>query len=105
MGKDDVGAARLDALAWIVRGAARLKELAAHGKRMRLVEFAPGFADPNWCSKAHVVYVLAGAIESHYEDGVSVRRAGDAYIVPAGVPHRSCNPPDAPARLLIVDEG
>ncbi|MGH7324440.1 MAG: cupin domain-containing protein [Candidatus Rokuibacteriota bacterium] len=69
------------------------------------MEFAPGFADPNWCAKGHAVYVLAGVLESQYEDGVSVRRAGEAYIIPPGVPHRSRNPHGAPARLLIVDEG
>src|SRR3989442_15311904 len=34
--------------------AARLKELAAHGKRLRLVEFSPGFADPHWGRKRPV---------------------------------------------------
>lgn len=105
MSKELVRAVALEDMPWIERGAARLKELAAWGRRLRLVEFAPGFADPNWFAKGHAVYVLAGALESQYEDGVSVRRAGEAYIIPPGVPHRSRNPHDAPARLLIVDEG
>ena len=63
-----------------------------------------GFSDPGWCLKGHVVYLLEGELESEYEDGISSRRAGEAYIIPAGVKHRSRNPHAAPAVLLIVDE-
>ncbi len=94
----------LGAVQWVERGGARLKELAAHGKRLRLVEFGPGFSDPNWCRKGHVVYLLQGEVESEYEDGISSRRAGEAYVIPAGVKHRSRNPHAVPAVLLIVDD-
>jgi hypothetical protein len=70
--KAAVCAADFETVAWIERGAARLKEMSAHGKRLRLVEFRPGLDDPNWCCKGHVVFVLAGAVESHYEDGVTL---------------------------------
>ncbi len=103
-GKAAVQAADFGTAAWVERGDARLKEMSAHGKRVRLVEFRPGFDDPNWCSKGHVVFVLEGAVESRYEDGVTPRRAGEAYIIPPGIPHRSQNPHRVPARLLIVDD-
>jgi len=104
-GPDAVRVRDLGAAEWVERGGARLKELAAHGKRLRLVEFGPGFSDPGWCLKGHVVYLLEGELESEYEDGISSRRAGEAYIIPAGVKHRSRNPHAVPAVLLIVDEG
>jgi quercetin dioxygenase-like cupin family protein len=100
-----IASADLNAAPWVDRGRARLKELSAHGKRLRLVEFLPGFSDPNWCAKGHVLYVLEGVIESEYEDHISTRRAGEAYVLPPGMKHRSRNPFTAPARLLIVDEG
>ncbi len=103
-GKAAVQAADFGTAAWIERGAARLKEMSGHGKRLRLVEFLPGFDDSNWCSKGHVVFVLEGAVESHYEDGVTPRHAGEAYIIPPGIAHRSRNPHGVPARLLIVDD-
>lgn len=105
MRKDSARAVRFDDLPWEERGAARLKEVTAHGRRIRLVEFLPGFSDPNWCLKGHAVYVLQGVVDSHYADGVSTRAAGEAYIIPAGVKHRSANPYGQPARLLVVDEG
>ena len=103
-GKDSVRAIDLKTAGWLDRSAARLQELSAYGKRLRLVEFAPGFADPTRCRKGHVVYILGGAIESEYEDGVSWREAGEAYIIPWGVKHRSRNPHARPARVLIVDD-
>ncbi len=103
-GKAAVRSINLDAAPWIRREGARLKEFAAHGKRLRLVEFLSGFSDPNWCLKGHVVFVIEGTLESEYADGVSRREAGQAFIVPPGVKHRSRNPGAAPARLLIVDD-
>jgi quercetin dioxygenase-like cupin family protein len=103
-GRAAVRALDLNAVPWTERGAARLKELSAYGKRLRIVEFGPGFSDPNWCRKGHVVYVLEGVIESEYEDGDSSRRAGEAYVIPAGVKHRSRNPHGVSATLLIVDD-
>jgi quercetin dioxygenase-like cupin family protein len=104
-GKGAVSVLDLDAAAWTDRGRARLKELVAYGRRVRLVEFLPGFSDPNWCLKGHAVYVLSGVLESEYADGFSSRRAGEAYVVPAGTKHRSRNLSAEPVRLLILDEG
>jgi quercetin dioxygenase-like cupin family protein len=104
-GKAAVRVVDFESTGWTDRGAARLKELTAHGKRLRLVEFLPGFSDPDWCQKGHVVYVLEGAIDSEYEDGRASRRAGEGYVIPGGIKHRSRNPHGQPAKLLIVDEG
>ncbi|HET8579105.1 MAG TPA: cupin domain-containing protein, partial [Methylomirabilota bacterium] len=91
-GEDGIASIDLNAAPWVDRGQARLKELSAHGKRLRLVEFLPGFSDPDWCAKGHVVYVLEGVIESEYADHVTTRPAGEAYVLPPGVKHRSRNP-------------
>ena len=104
-GKEAVRALDFEAADWTDRGRARLKELSAHGRRVRLVEFLPGFSDPNWCLKGHAVYVLSGVLESEYADGFSSRRAGEAYVIPSGARHRSRNLGAEPVRLLIVDEG
>ena len=104
-GKEAVRALDFEATDWTERGRARLKELSAHGRRVRLVEFLSGFSDPNWCLKGHAVYVLSGELESEYADGFSSRRAGEAYVIPPGARHRSRNRGAAPVRLLIVDDG
>ena len=54
-GKGGVRAVDLNMAPWIDHGAARLKEFKAYGKRLRLVEFLPGFSDPSWCVEGHVV--------------------------------------------------
>ncbi|HUK12439.1 MAG TPA: hypothetical protein VLW17_03980, partial [Thermoanaerobaculaceae bacterium] len=41
------------------------KKAAAHGATM--LEFAPGFADPVWCERGHVGYVLAGTLHVELE--------------------------------------
>jgi hypothetical protein len=30
--------------------------------QQRIVEYAPGYLADHWCSKRHVIYVIAGAI-------------------------------------------
>ena len=41
----------------------RFKAFVKGGKRLRLVEFAGEFAEPDWCLKGHIGYVLEGEME------------------------------------------
>ncbi|HVM45579.1 MAG TPA: DHCW motif cupin fold protein [Candidatus Thermoplasmatota archaeon] len=71
--------------------------------RARIVEMRAGYLADHWCSRGHVVHVLAGAIETELQDGRSFRlAAGDTYVVAQDAEaHRTRSP--AGARLLIVD--
>jgi hypothetical protein len=40
--------------------------------RLRLVEFAPGLREAEWCIRSHIGYVLAGRLEVDFGDTVEV---------------------------------
>jgi quercetin dioxygenase-like cupin family protein len=71
--------------------------------RVRIVEYSPGYLADHWCSRGHVLYVLAGKLVTELEDG---RRftllPGQSYQVADGEePHRSRT--ESGATLFIVD--
>ena len=43
--------------------AARPGQVSVAGHPVGLLEFAPGFEDPNWCTRGHIIYVLEGVLE------------------------------------------
>jgi quercetin dioxygenase-like cupin family protein len=67
-----------------------------------LIEFAPGFADPNWCERAHVAYVLSGTLRLEVEGRTEEIGAGDGFITERGTRHRASNPGPTPVRLFVV---
>ena len=69
---------------------------------LTLLEFAPGFVDPNPCRRGHAAFILEGEIALVLEDGTEVRAiAGNAFYLDAGTVHRARNPGDRPARLFV----
>jgi len=62
----------------------RYKAVSRGGQRLRLVEFAAGFVEPDWCRKAHVGWVLEGALEIAFPDGSATYRAGQGVFLLAG---------------------
>ncbi len=71
--------------------------------RVRLVEYAPGYAADHWCAKGHVVHVLEGEIQTRLKDGrVFVTRAGQTWIAGDGDGEHRSSTRDG-ARLFIVD--
>jgi quercetin dioxygenase-like cupin family protein len=72
-----------------------------------ILRFEPGFADPNWCERAHVIYVLSGALELELRDGRQRRQrvaAGDGCWLDLGTAHRASNPGSEPVVALIVSD-
>lgn len=71
--------------------------------RVRKVEYSAGYKADHWCSRGHVLHVIAGELTTDLQDGRSfVLRAGETYIVADGSePHRTRT--DAGAKLFIVD--
>src|SRR3954469_8471602 len=81
----------------------RSKAVSRGGRLVRLVEFAPGFREAEWCRMAHVGYVLAGRLELAFADGVEVFSPGDALVIDASDGHRS-RVVEGPVRLFLVEE-
>lgn len=62
----------------------RFKALSREGRKLRLVEFASGFIEEDWCTKEHIGYVLEGTIDISFP-GMSVRfSAGDGIFILGG---------------------
>ena len=66
----------------------RVKSVIRGRQRFRLVEFGEGYEEPAWCDTGHVGYVVSGAFEVAFEDGIRTFRAGDGLAIPDGMPHR-----------------
>lgn len=69
-----------------------------------LLRFAPGFADPNWCVRAHVIYVLSGTLELELHDRRELITAGNGCWLDAGTAHRAGNPGSEPVVAFIVSD-
>jgi quercetin dioxygenase-like cupin family protein len=69
-------------------GRVRHKAYARDGRRLRLAEFTKGFAEPDWCAKGHIGYVLEGEMEMDFQGRKVAFRAGDGLFIPPGDEHR-----------------
>lgn len=71
--------------------------------RVRMVEYTPGYLADHWCSKGHVVLVVAGELDTELADGRRFTlKPGMSYQVADGAePHRSATA--GGATLFIVD--
>ena len=71
--------------------------------RVRMVEYAPGYAADHWCAKGHILLCLEGELHTELQDGRRFTlRPGLSYQVADGAePHRSST--IIGARLFIID--
>jgi quercetin dioxygenase-like cupin family protein len=71
--------------------------------RVRLVEYSPGYRADHWCRKGHILFCLAGELETELADGRLFRlTAGMSYqVADDAEPHRSYT--TGGATLFIVD--
>jgi quercetin dioxygenase-like cupin family protein len=72
------------------------------GRPVAMLEFAPGFEDPSWCERGHVIHVLEGTLEVVLDDRVERFDAGDACVIDPGTRHRARNPEGVPVRLFVI---
>ncbi|MDT5295848.1 MAG: hypothetical protein QOJ76_2728 [Acidobacteriota bacterium] len=86
-----MGTSRIDfgPLPW-VQAAEGLRYKAAErdGRRFRLLEFAPGYAEAEPCLKSHAGYVVEGELEIEFSDRAERLVRGDALSI-LGEPHRA----------------
>ena len=66
---------------------AKCKVYEQDGRKLRLVEFARGFVEPDWCTKGHIGYVLEGTMEVDFRGETVAFRAGDGLFIPPGDAH------------------
>jgi hypothetical protein len=71
--------------------------------RVRMVEYSAGYKADHWCTKGHILLVVAGELETELKDGRTFKmKPGTSYQVADGAePHRSSTRHGA--RLFIVD--
>ena len=72
--------------------------------RIRVVEYSPGYLADHWCDRGHILYVLAGELDTELKDGRRVTlTAGMSYQVSdhGDAAHRSSTVKGA--KLFIVD--
>lgn len=71
--------------------------------RVRMVDYTPGYLADHWCSKGHILLVVAGELETELADGRRVTLTpGMSYQVADGAEaHRSSTA--GGATLFVVD--
>ncbi len=71
--------------------------------RVRMVEYTPGYLADHWCQKGHLLYCVAGELDTELADGRRFTLTpGMSYQVADGAePHRSSTTDGA--TLFIVD--
>jgi quercetin dioxygenase-like cupin family protein len=70
-----------------------------------LLEFAPGFVDPQWCERGHVGLVLEGELSFDLDGSQETLSHGEGFVIDAGTRHRASNRGEVPCRLFIVSDG
>jgi quercetin dioxygenase-like cupin family protein len=70
-----------------------------------LIEFAPGFRDPETCTRGHVIYVLRGVLGLELD---GERRqfvgTGDCCVLDEGTAHRAFTEGSEAVELFIVSD-
>ena len=71
--------------------------------RVRLIEYSAGYRADHWCRKGHVLFCVAGELDTELEDGRRFHlSAGMSYqVADAAEPHRSST--STGATLFVVD--
>jgi len=77
-----------------------------HGDRqLRLVEFAEGFIETDWCGKGHIGYVLAGEAQLQFERESVDFHPGDGLFIPPGEPWKhKAKVISGPFRVILVED-
>lgn len=94
------------ALAWEELAAGlRQKVYGRDHRRIRLLEFARGFQEPDWCTRGHMGYMLEGRLEIDFAGNKVVYVPGQGIFIPAGDEHRhKATALTDKALLVLVEE-
>jgi quercetin dioxygenase-like cupin family protein len=64
-----------------------------------LLQFEPGFADPSWCARSHVLYVVKGALGLEMDGHDAIVGPGECAVIDGGTRHRARN--DGPETVVV----
>src|SRR5579859_479152 len=81
----------------------RVKYAREGGQQVRMMELGPGFVEPEWCERGHIVYVVSGRYMQQVENETWEMVAGQALILSPGTRHRSRNTGSLAAVVFVVD--
>jgi quercetin dioxygenase-like cupin family protein len=83
----------------------REKAVRRGSQRLRLLEFAAGFEEREWCRSAHAFTVVEGSFALQFRNGREHFRVGDCVLLPAGEihAHRAVVAADEHVRLLVFE--
>jgi hypothetical protein len=95
-------------LAATIAGASGTMRMRAHQSgdiRLRLVEYSAGYLADHWCSKGHILQVLAGTLAIEHQDGTpaSMLSAGMSWQVADGESPTHRVRSETGAAVFIVD--
>jgi quercetin dioxygenase-like cupin family protein len=91
-------------LPWTAGGHPLERKKVSPDRPMLVVEFAPGFVDPNECVRSHVIYVLSGELCLQLDDRAERLGAGQACWIDAGTTHRASNDGTVPVVAFIASD-
>lgn len=67
-----------------VTDGARQKVVVSGQTRVRLLELTDAFVEQEWCTRAHVGYVVEGDLELTFQTGSMNLGIGDAFVLREG---------------------
>ncbi|KKK52029.1 hypothetical protein LCGC14_3109040 [marine sediment metagenome] len=78
-----------DSIPWETPAAGvRFKAYEQNGRRLRLVEFARDFVEPDWCPNGHIGLILEGQMEIDFNGQIIAFGPGDGVFIPPGEEHK-----------------
>jgi quercetin dioxygenase-like cupin family protein len=80
------------------------KKKTVPGRGVGLLEFAPGFADPKWCDRSHIFYVVEGTLDLEFDEGMATLSAGQCGILDRGTRHRARNAEAERTVVFVVSD-
>jgi quercetin dioxygenase-like cupin family protein len=92
--------AELDRLEW-TPGNHPLEEKKVGAGGITLLRFAPGFSDPNWCERSHLLFVVEGTLCVDFRERRVEVSAGQALWLDGGTAHRA-SVPGAQAAIVLA---
>ncbi len=94
----------LGALPWTQGGHPLERKKVGGHLSLALLEFQPGFADPNWCRRAHIIYVISGVLTFELETGLVQVTEGESCVIDPDTPHRAQNHGDEVVVAFIASD-
>jgi quercetin dioxygenase-like cupin family protein len=86
-------------------GAHPLEHKKNGSSHVTLLQFEPGFSDPNWCERSHVFFVVDGTLHVEFQDDSGVELvAGNALWISSGTAHRASVRSSQVATVFVVSD-